>query len=36
LLDEILECLVLLTAYVGIPRTLSAIEVVRCATKEAK
>ena len=36
LLDEILECLVLLTAYVGIPRTLSAIEVVRCVAKEAK
>ena len=35
LLDEILECLILLTAYVGIPRTLSALEVVRCVVKEA-
>jgi 4-carboxymuconolactone decarboxylase len=33
-LEEILECIILLTVYVGVPRTLNAIETVHAAMKE--
>jgi 4-carboxymuconolactone decarboxylase len=33
-LDEILECIILLAVYVGVPRTLNAINIVRETMKE--
>ncbi|RTP93716.1 carboxymuconolactone decarboxylase family protein [Enterobacter sp. WCHEn045836] len=36
MLDDILECLILLTVYIGVPRTLNAINVLRNELEQRK